>query len=98
MKKEAGFGQKFIKNLTGNPIVFLLLIAAIVLYVFGSGTIRGFAQTLGLGIVLSMISALLVTRLLLVQLQELLPYSRWLYIMERLPWERQGEVRKEVAR
>lgn len=90
-----GFSKALSAILDGN---ITTLIAAIVLYVFGSGTIRGFAQTLGLGIVLSMISALLVTRLLLVQLQELLPYSRWLYIMERLPWERQGEVRKEVAR
>jgi len=38
------------------------LIAAAVLYIFGSGTIKGFAVTLGIGIVISMISALLVTR------------------------------------
>lgn len=39
------------------------LIAAIVLMIKGSGTIRGFAQTLMLGIVISMITALVVTRL-----------------------------------
>jgi len=41
------------------------LIAAVVLYLRGSGTIKGFAITLGIGIVLSMISALLITRFLL---------------------------------
>lgn len=41
------------------------LIAAIVLYLRGSGTIKGFAITLGIGIVLSLISALLITRFLL---------------------------------
>jgi len=39
------------------------LIAAIVLMVKGSGTVRGFAQTLSLGIVISMFTALVVTRL-----------------------------------
>ncbi len=41
------------------------LIAAAVLWIFGSGSIRGFAQTLVLGIVLSMFTALVVTRLLM---------------------------------
>ena len=39
--------------------------AAAVLYFFGKGTIVGFAVTLGVGIVLSMFTALTVTRLLL---------------------------------
>ncbi len=38
------------------------LIAAVVLGMMGSGTVKGFAMTLGLGIVLSMFSALLLTR------------------------------------
>ena len=41
------------------------LIAAIVLYLRGSGTVRSFAITLGIGIILSMISSLLVTRFLM---------------------------------
>lgn len=41
------------------------LIAGIVLLIFGSGTIKGFAQTLILGIVLSMITALFVTKYLM---------------------------------
>ena len=38
------------------------LIAAVVLYIFGSGVIKGFAITLGIGIVVSMFSGLLLTR------------------------------------
>lgn len=41
------------------------LIAAAVLWIMGSGSIRGFAQTLSLGIVLSMFTAVVITKLLL---------------------------------
>ena len=40
------------------------LIAAAVLYALASGSVRGFAMTLALGIVLSMFSAMVVSRLL----------------------------------
>ena len=40
-------------------------IAAAVLYLLGSGTIRGFAVTLGLGVVISFFTALVITRVLL---------------------------------
>ena len=41
------------------------LIAAFVLYLKGSGTIKGFATTLAIGIILSMFTALVITKLLL---------------------------------
>ena len=41
------------------------LIAALVLYYFGSGPVKGFAVTLGIGILCSMFAALLFTRMLL---------------------------------
>ncbi|MGI9507468.1 MAG: efflux RND transporter permease subunit, partial [Geminicoccaceae bacterium] len=41
------------------------LIAAVLLYAFGSGPIRGFAVTLGCGIVTSMFTAIMLTRLLI---------------------------------
>ena len=41
------------------------IIACVVLYIFGSGTIRGFALTLGIGVIISLISSLLVTRMFL---------------------------------
>jgi preprotein translocase subunit SecD len=41
------------------------LIAAILLYIFGSGPVRGFAVTLGIGIVTSMFTAITLTRLMM---------------------------------
>ena len=43
------------------------LLAALVLYSFGSGPIKGFAVTLSIGIVTSMFTAIMVTRLMVVQ-------------------------------
>ena len=44
------------------------LIAAIVLWVKGTGSVKGFAQTLALGIVVSMFTALVVTRIIIYSL------------------------------
>ncbi|MGH6905154.1 MAG: protein translocase subunit SecD [Geminicoccaceae bacterium] len=41
------------------------LIAAVLLYMFGSGPVRGFAVTLGIGIITSMFTAITFTRLLM---------------------------------
>jgi len=41
------------------------LIAAVILFAMGSGPVRGFAVTLGLGIVTSVFTAIWVTRLLI---------------------------------
>lgn len=57
-----GFQKAMSAILDGN---ITTLIAAAVLWIFGSGSIRGFAQTLVLGIVLSMFTALVVTRLIM---------------------------------
>ncbi len=59
---KIGFDKAKTAIIDGNVTT---LIAAIVLWVLGSGSIRGFAQTLVLGIALSMFTALLVTRWLL---------------------------------
>ncbi len=59
---DAGFRKAFTTILDANVTT---LIAAAVLYYFGSGPIRGFALTLAFGIVASVFSALLVTRVLL---------------------------------
>lgn len=56
---KTGFSKALSAIIDGNVTT---LIAAAVLYIIGSGTVRGFAQTLALGIVLSMITALFVTR------------------------------------
>lgn len=59
---DAGFKKAFSAIIDGN---ITTLIAAVVLYIFGSGTVKGFAITLAIGILLSMFTALVVTRLIL---------------------------------
>lgn len=58
----AGFHKALSAIIDGNVTT---IIAAAVLYFRGSGTVKGFAQTLALGIVLSMFTALTITRILL---------------------------------
>lgn len=59
---RAGFKKANSAIIDGNVTT---LIAAAVLYFMGTGTIRGFAQTLALGIVISMFTALVVSRIIL---------------------------------
>lgn len=58
---DAGYEKAFSAIVDANVTTG---IAAIVLYQFGSGPIRGFAVTLGIGIICSMYTALVVTRLI----------------------------------
>ena len=57
-----GFDKALSAIIDGNVTT---IIAGIVLLLMGTGTVKGFARTLILGIVLSMISALFITKLLL---------------------------------
>ncbi len=59
---QAGFKKAFSAIFDGN---ITTLIAAFVLNWLGSGTVKGFAQTLAFGIVLSMFTALVVSRFLM---------------------------------
>ncbi len=59
---KIGFNKALSAILDGN---ITTLIAAIVLYFMGSGTIRGFSITLMLGIIISMFTALFVTKFLI---------------------------------
>ncbi len=59
---HAGFHKAMSAIIDGNVTT---LIAAAVLWLRGSGSVRGFAQTLALGIVVSMFTALVVTRLII---------------------------------
>ena len=59
---RAGFHKAMSAIVDGNVTT---LIAAAVLWLRGSGTVRGFAQTLALGIVVSMFTALVITRLII---------------------------------
>ena len=56
---KTGFSKALSAIIDGN---ITTIIAAIVLFALGSGTVKGFATTLGLGIVVSMFTALFITR------------------------------------
>ncbi|MEO0470653.1 MAG: protein translocase subunit SecD, partial [Bacteroidota bacterium] len=59
---RAGFSNAFSSVMDANITTFL---TGVVLYAFGVGPIRGFAVSLMIGIVTSLISALIITRLIL---------------------------------
>jgi len=58
---ELGYAKAFITIIDANVTTF---IAGLVLYTFGSGPIQGFALTLMIGIVASMFTAIVVTRVI----------------------------------
>jgi len=58
---DAGYSRAFTTILDAN---ITTLLTALVLYQFGTGPVRGFAVTLSIGILVSMFTALFVTRLI----------------------------------
>ncbi len=58
---DSGYSKAFLTILDAN---ITTLIAAIVLFQFGTGPIKGFAVTLSLGIIASMFTAIIVTRVI----------------------------------
>jgi preprotein translocase subunit SecD len=60
---DAGFTRAFATIMDSNVTG---LVSALLLYYFGSGPIKGFAVTLSIGIITSMFSAVLFTRMLIV--------------------------------
>lgn len=62
---DSGFGRAIVAIIDANVTT---VIAAVVLYIFGTGTIKGFAITLFVGTVVSLFTAVFVTRFLLRQL------------------------------
>ncbi|PKM51865.1 MAG: protein translocase subunit SecDF [Firmicutes bacterium HGW-Firmicutes-7] len=59
---NAGFKKAMSAILDGNITTFIV---AVILYIMGTGTIKGFAVTLALGIIISMFTAFVVTRAIL---------------------------------
>lgn len=77
---KIGFQKALSAIVDGN---ITTLIAALVLALKGSGSVKGFAQTLALGIVVSMFTALVVTRLVLNALYALgLKDVKWFGMMK----------------
>ena len=74
---DVGFKRAITAVIDGN---ITTLIAAIILYILGTGSIKSFAFTLGVGVVLNFITAVFVTRILLRTAASLGPKkSHWLY-------------------
>lgn len=59
---NSGYSKAFVAIIDSN---ITTMIAAVVLFWLGTGTIKGFAVTLSIGIIVSMFSAIFVTKLLL---------------------------------
>ncbi len=59
---DAGFRRAFATIVDSNVTMF---VAALILYLFGSGAVRGFAVSLGLGIITSIITAVTMTRMMI---------------------------------
>lgn len=62
---EAGFTKAFSAILDSNVTT---IISCVVLYISGIGTVTGFATTLGIGVILSMFTAIVITKFLMRQL------------------------------
>lgn len=73
---DSGFNKAFSAILDSNVTT---IISCVVLYLSGIGTIRGFAITLGLGVAVSMFTAITVTKFLLKQLVNLNIKNRKLF-------------------
>ena len=59
---ESGFKKAFSAILDAN---ITTIISCVVLYISGIGTVTGFATTLGIGVILSMFTAIVITKALL---------------------------------
>ena len=59
---DSGFKRAFATIVDSNVTLF---VAAVILYLFGSGPVRGFAVSLGLGILTSIVTAVTMTRMMI---------------------------------
>ena len=73
---EAGFSKAFSAILDSN---ITTIITCVVLYCSGIGTVTGFAITLGIGVIVSMFTAIIITKFLLKQLVRLNITNRKLF-------------------
>lgn len=73
---ESGFKKAFSAILDSN---ITTIITCVVLYLSGIGTVRGFAVTLGIGVIASMFTAIVITKFLLKQVVSLNIKNRGLF-------------------
>lgn len=73
---DAGFNRALSAVVDSN---ITTIISAVILWVLGTGTIKGFGITLFIGIIVSMLSAIFVTKFLLKQMIGMNVKNLWLY-------------------
>jgi len=73
---DAGFDRAITAVIDSN---ITTIIAAVILWILGTGTIKGFGITLFIGIIVSMFSAIFVTKFLLKQMIGMNVKKLWLY-------------------
>ncbi len=88
---KVGFKRSFAAILDGNVTT---LIGAVVLWIIGSASIVGFAVTLFIGIILSMFTALVITRLLIKCFLPINSTSEKFYGLRRA---KENEVKQDVS-
>lgn len=72
----SGFNRAFLAIIDSN---ITTIIAAVVLYIFGTGTIQGFAVTLAIGTIVSMFTAIFITKYLLMLVVDMKIKNTWWY-------------------
>lgn len=77
---KAGFSRAFSAVLDSNVTT---LIAAVTLWIFGTGTIQGFAKTLAIGVAVSFFTAVTLTRVMLNHVAEMTDGKISLFISRR---------------
>ncbi len=87
-----GYRSAFSAILDGNVTT---LLAGIILFYLGTGPIKGFAQTLSIGIIISMFTALVITRILSLALIELGVENKSFYGVNTKKVAKAEEIAKE---
>ncbi|HIT85340.1 MAG TPA: protein translocase subunit SecD [Candidatus Ornithomonoglobus intestinigallinarum] len=77
---DAGFTKAFSAILDSNVTT---IISCVVLYISGIGAVTGFATTLGIGVILSMFTAIVITKFLMKQLVNIGIRNRKLFCSEK---------------
>ena len=77
---ERSFKNAMAAVVDGNITTFIV---ALLLYIFGTGTIKGFGITLAIGVLSSLVTAVLITKYLLKQFMPLASKHRWLFGLKK---------------
>ena len=77
---DAGFKKAFVAIFDSN---ITTIMAAVVLWIMGTGSVQGFAITLLIGVILSMFFACLITRFMLSRIVGMKITNTWLYGLKK---------------